>query len=339
MSYSFNGNNQEVYANHTPSAWQAATVYAVGDKVKETATSRVHVCETAGTSGGSEPTWATGITDTTADNGISWRYIATSSKGMMARAYDLPLTFGYWLKRKVVSLSPPVWAIQFDYATNLGVYGGGIANPASSLFSAVQASDNGNGTYNYWLSARANDATQTAEAASVPVGNNYTPAQLAPMNNTWMAVLCSFDGSGDTVTSIRCVVLQGRNSQHIETTGLTHVIKSGSRIASAFIGESVAGSGDLGSAAPDECLVGHWCLWKRYMSEQDGYDFGRGIWPSRMYPSDVIAHIPMESDLVKVYGSDAMTGLTSEGAVLVANDNPPVNKFVSRNIGAVGGYA
>lgn len=64
--------------------WQANTAYVVGDKILPTAfnsgtaafTMKVHVCTTAGTSGGSEPSWATtegtSPTGDTTDGGVTW---------------------------------------------------------------------------------------------------------------------------------------------------------------------------------------------------------------------------------------------------------------------------
>jgi parallel beta-helix repeat protein len=60
--------------------WSANTAYALGAKVFPTVDRnwnngtgmKVHVCTTAGTSGGSEPTWTTTATSTTADNTVTW---------------------------------------------------------------------------------------------------------------------------------------------------------------------------------------------------------------------------------------------------------------------------
>lgn len=59
----------------TPPAWQAATAYAVGDRVIATGAAhplRLFRCTTAGTSGGSEPTWDATVGNTTADNTVVW---------------------------------------------------------------------------------------------------------------------------------------------------------------------------------------------------------------------------------------------------------------------------
>lgn len=62
------------FAIITPSTvWQAATAYTLGQMVRPVASNgRVFECTTAGTSGGSEPTWDTTISNTTADNTAVW---------------------------------------------------------------------------------------------------------------------------------------------------------------------------------------------------------------------------------------------------------------------------
>ncbi|KKM73893.1 hypothetical protein LCGC14_1405840, partial [marine sediment metagenome] len=55
------------------SVWVQNTAYSVGDLAKPTSSNGfVFKCTTAGTSGGSEPTWDTDIQDTTADNTVVW---------------------------------------------------------------------------------------------------------------------------------------------------------------------------------------------------------------------------------------------------------------------------
>lgn len=57
----------------TSTAWQASTPYSLRDEVvPTTATGYIYVCTTAGTSGGSEPTWATGTGDKISDGGVVW---------------------------------------------------------------------------------------------------------------------------------------------------------------------------------------------------------------------------------------------------------------------------
>lgn len=61
------------------SAWQATTAYTVGTKVLRTTGAGTEstlglymVCTTAGTSGGTEPTWDTTVGNTTADGSVTW---------------------------------------------------------------------------------------------------------------------------------------------------------------------------------------------------------------------------------------------------------------------------
>ena len=58
--------------------WAASTAYTVGQIVKRpgTSTLRHYRCEVAGTSGGSQPTWAITPNATMNDNGITWRCIS-----------------------------------------------------------------------------------------------------------------------------------------------------------------------------------------------------------------------------------------------------------------------
>ena len=56
-----------------PTTWAASTAYTVGDVVKATSyDAHTYKCTTAGTSGGSEPTWDTTNGNTTADNTVTW---------------------------------------------------------------------------------------------------------------------------------------------------------------------------------------------------------------------------------------------------------------------------
>jgi len=56
-----------------PETWQSSTAYTVGDVVKaSTYDSHAYKCTTAGTSGGSEPTWDTDNGDTTSDGTVTW---------------------------------------------------------------------------------------------------------------------------------------------------------------------------------------------------------------------------------------------------------------------------
>ncbi len=56
-----------------PNTWASTTVYSLNDQVKTTA-NRWYVCETAGTSSGTEPTHTSG---TASDGTVTWRYLGT----------------------------------------------------------------------------------------------------------------------------------------------------------------------------------------------------------------------------------------------------------------------
>ena len=64
----------DTFAVATPSTtWAASTAYTVGDTIRPTTpNSRVFKCTTAGTSGGTEPTWNTTVSGTTNDNTVVW---------------------------------------------------------------------------------------------------------------------------------------------------------------------------------------------------------------------------------------------------------------------------
>jgi len=73
-----------------PSDWQADTAYSVGDTVKATTyNGRRYICSTAGTSGGTEPTWDTTIGNTTNDNTVVWTcYDAYTKQGTVSGVTD-----------------------------------------------------------------------------------------------------------------------------------------------------------------------------------------------------------------------------------------------------------
>ena len=59
--------------------WAMSTVYAVGDVVNDGAgTPQVHVCTVGGTSGGTEPTWASGGSTVT-DSGVTWKHLGPAA--------------------------------------------------------------------------------------------------------------------------------------------------------------------------------------------------------------------------------------------------------------------
>lgn len=64
--------------------WEATTAYLAGAIVMETATTRLWRCITAGTSGGTEPTWATASPWTTADGSVLWTLNTTFREDVRA---------------------------------------------------------------------------------------------------------------------------------------------------------------------------------------------------------------------------------------------------------------
>jgi hypothetical protein len=71
----------------TLGSWQAGHAYSVGDTIIDS-NSNVQECSTAGTSDSTAPTWATTVSDTTADNTATWtcRATHTAPSIMFARA-------------------------------------------------------------------------------------------------------------------------------------------------------------------------------------------------------------------------------------------------------------
>lgn len=68
----YNGSTIE-YITHSHTAWGATITYTLGQvRRPTTATPYYYVCTTAGTSGGTEPTWSTTVGGTTTDNTVTW---------------------------------------------------------------------------------------------------------------------------------------------------------------------------------------------------------------------------------------------------------------------------
>lgn len=87
----------------TASAWQATTAYVVGDKVRRTSgigtesnAGLYFVCTTAGTTGGTEPTWDTTPGNTTADGTAVWttRAVQKYSNNPSSSSYSATYTEG-----------------------------------------------------------------------------------------------------------------------------------------------------------------------------------------------------------------------------------------------------
>jgi hypothetical protein len=74
-----------------PAAWQATHAYSVGNRVYASSNysvvdrrNAVHICTTAGTSGGTEPTWNAGVGATTTDSGATWTVVSTINSLQMS---------------------------------------------------------------------------------------------------------------------------------------------------------------------------------------------------------------------------------------------------------------
>jgi len=60
-------------------AWEASTVYAVGDSVEPTVDNTYrYECTVAGSSNSSEPSWPTTIGNTVNDGGVTWKCVANT---------------------------------------------------------------------------------------------------------------------------------------------------------------------------------------------------------------------------------------------------------------------
>lgn len=83
----------------TNPTWASSTAYVVGDYVQSSGSTKWFKCITAGTSGGSEPTWDTNYGRKTTDNTVVWQKVHSQPEGRSNIA--LPLTagaVGKWVK-------------------------------------------------------------------------------------------------------------------------------------------------------------------------------------------------------------------------------------------------
>jgi hypothetical protein len=109
-----------------PVAW-ATGAHALGDLVKETAGNNVHECTTAGTSGASEPTWATDIGATTTDGTVTWTKRGPSwiwkASSTVVEDQEIRVTSGD-IHRCIVAgttaASQPTWATAYGATTTDG---------------------------------------------------------------------------------------------------------------------------------------------------------------------------------------------------------------------------
>lgn len=75
-------------------AWASAHGYSIGDLIVDS-NGNIQRCTTAGTSGGSHPTWATTIGATTTDSGAVWTLVAKSTAPLPLIAHVVVPSFPY----------------------------------------------------------------------------------------------------------------------------------------------------------------------------------------------------------------------------------------------------
>jgi hypothetical protein len=105
-----------------PAAWADAHAYSLGAMVTDG--TRIHVCVTAGTSGGSAPSWKTVVGQYTADGSVVWQCAGLDASGVtVTEAGDFEQDYGVIYKDtgipfKLVTSSPAVG----EYMVTAGVY-------------------------------------------------------------------------------------------------------------------------------------------------------------------------------------------------------------------------
>jgi len=106
-SYRYAGANDKLFRAATPfttytqilpgATWLASRTYKVGDLVVPTvANGHFFNCTTAGTSGGAEPTWATGAGATTTDNTVTWTESNFDGNAMLPEDYAVGIDTKPW---------------------------------------------------------------------------------------------------------------------------------------------------------------------------------------------------------------------------------------------------
>ena len=108
----------EIYKQTTPSDWAASTAYSLNDRVKPvTENGYYYVCSSAGTSGGTEPTWPTKDGDTVVDSGATWTcrdisYVFTVTTAGATGSSEPVWTYA---KDDTISDGSVTWTLQYDY--------------------------------------------------------------------------------------------------------------------------------------------------------------------------------------------------------------------------------
>ena len=99
-----------------PSAWAATTAYTVGQIVKPAAGTHFYKCKTAGSSGGSAPTWKTDGTDTT-DGTVTWTDMGTMA--LTVSEYEIN-SAGVFIANNSTKISEAGTPVEVSYTTSAG---------------------------------------------------------------------------------------------------------------------------------------------------------------------------------------------------------------------------
>lgn len=113
-----------VRGDSTIAPWAATTAYSQGDLVKQTSTANanqqfLYVCTTAGTSGGTEPTWTEVEDDTINDNTVVWTAHRGAGPLNPAAAADTP-TPGWLARSGTTAFAPGVSTVDWRASTFSG---------------------------------------------------------------------------------------------------------------------------------------------------------------------------------------------------------------------------
>lgn len=145
------GNNPPALVDPpTPAAWASTHAYSAGALVVDT-NNNVQKCTTAGTSGGSAPTWATTVGTTTTDAtvtwtlcGPSWVWAATSGTILDQQVRDANGNIQQVVVQGTTGGSLPTWATNYGGITQDGTtewqnYGPTLASGAADGVMTMEA--------------------------------------------------------------------------------------------------------------------------------------------------------------------------------------------------------
>lgn len=99
-----------------PTAWVATTAYTVGQIVKPTTGTHFYKCKTAGSSGGTAPTWKTDGTDTT-DGTVTWTDMGTMV--LDTSDYDIN-SAGVFIHDDAIKIDADGTPVKVSYTTSAG---------------------------------------------------------------------------------------------------------------------------------------------------------------------------------------------------------------------------